>query len=217
MNVGRRPSPLLFALLAALALTVSGCHKDKHVIPATVPTATPSAGAGDTPTPEATDTPTPSPSPTISAGGVGASTTVTIAAGGGSVTLGSSGYSGTLTYPSNNSGGSATAAFSLNSNAPSSLPSPAPTGSPLLYFDFILTTSVTFNANFGVTSITVPASNPSGVTYVATMYDTDGGMEIGTPLTGTISGQTVTFGVPASSGNFSAIAADPYVTVISTY
>jgi hypothetical protein len=55
----------------------------------------------------------------------------------------------------------------------------------------------------------------AGVSYVETLYDQTTGAAIGSPATGAVSGQTVSFA--ASGGAFSATAGDVYLIVISTY
>jgi hypothetical protein len=53
------------------------------------------------------------------------------------------------------------------------------------------------------------------VTYQETIYASTTGATIGTPATGTVAGQTISFA--ASGGALSATAGDIYLIVISSY
>jgi hypothetical protein len=142
-----------------------------------------------------------------------ATTSVNLSATGGTITLGSGGLSGTLTYPSN-TGGTAAAAFTITTQ-PLSIPSPAPTDTPIVFFEFQLSASVQFTSPFSLSSCAFPTSfGTSGLAFTQTVYDQTTGALLGTPMSGTVSGQTVTFG-PVNGSAFNATAGDVYLIVIS--
>jgi hypothetical protein len=144
--------------------------------------------------------------------GLTTTTSVTLATNGGSVPLSSTGLSATLLYPSNN-GGSGT--YTLTTVEPS-LPG-TPTGTPIVYGELQLNAAVNFSGYFSLSSVTLPTTlltlSSSNQVY-ETLYDQSLGTQIGSQVTGTINGQTVSFGTVAS-GSFDASASDIYLFVIS--
>jgi hypothetical protein len=131
------------------------------------------------------------------------------------VTLSTNGLAGTLVYPASTAGASASGAFTLTTLGPV-VPSPAPTGTSSIYFTLQFSTTIAFQSGFVVSPVTLPASIPTtGVTYQETIYDSTTGATIGTPATGTVAGQTISFA--ASGGALSATAGDIYLIVISSY
>jgi len=175
-------------LACASALAFSGCHHFAAV-------------------PGANASPTSSGLP-----GLTTTTTVTLATNGASVPLSSTGLSATLLYPSNNGG---SGLYTLTTVAPS-LPG-TPTGTPIVYAEFQLNQATNFSGYFSISSVTFPTSlvtlSSSNQVY-ETLYDQSTGSQIGSQVTGTISGQTVSFGTVAS-GSFAANASDVYLFVIS--
>jgi hypothetical protein len=177
-------------LLGATALAFAGCHHE---------------GGGSVPG----GTPTSSSFP-----GLTTSTSVTLNSGGGSVPLSSTGLASTLQYPSNNGGGGG-GTYTLTTVAPA-LPA-APNGNPIVFGELVLTSSVNFSSYFWVSSVTIPTSLltlTSSNQVFETVYDQTASTQLGNAVTGTISGQTVTFNSIGSS-SFTANANDTYLFVIS--
>ncbi len=195
---------------AALVLTVfvaAGCHKKSDsVIPPVEPTASPS--------PVASVTPSPSPSPVGTIAPTSAQTSATLNNAGGSLMLSSNGLSGTLSYPGNTGSASVGAAFTMSTTV-GTLPSPAPTGTPIVEFTLQLSTTTTFTGPLVVTPVSLPSSfSPNGATFYESLYDTTAGVQLGSTAQGNASGQTLTF-PGATAGQFSANAGDVYAFVIS--
>lgn len=188
MSIDLRRGLLTCMLSSAAALALAGCH---HF--AAVP------GSGPNPT-------------SSSFPGLTTTTSVTLATNGGTVPLSSTGLAATLLYPSNNSG---TGTFTLTTVEPT-LPG-TPTGTPIVYAELQLNNAVNFSGYFSISSVTLPTTlltlSSSNQVY-ETLYDESSGAQIGSQVTGTISGQTITFGTVAS-GSFSANANDIYLFVIS--
>jgi hypothetical protein len=131
------------------------------------------------------------------------------------VTLSTNGVAGTLVYPASTAGASASGAFTLTTLEPA-IPSPVPTGTSSIYFQLQFSTTIAFQSGFVVSPITLPSSvTTTGLTWLETIYDQTTGATVGTPATGSVSGQTVSFA--ASGGPFSATAGDVYLFVISAY
>lgn len=208
MELGNRQRAMLWPL-AALALAVAaGCHHDtNHSIPV-APTASP--------TPFGTPSPFPTPSPVPSTGNVTATETVTVNPTGGTFQLTTSGYSGTLAYEANSASQSAGGAFTLT-NVPQAVPSPLPSGTPVLYFTLQLSSSIPFDSVINMSTVVLPPSIPlsASTTVTEDLYDQTTGTQIGTTSIGTVSGQTVQF-APVSVGPFNESAEDVYLFVIST-
>jgi len=213
MNFRSRPSLFVWALCAAVAVAISGCHSDKKVIPV-APTATPTVNASESPSAGPSSSPTPSPTPSNFGGS--ASTNATINPAGGLVTLSTGGFGGTFVYPANNAGASAGLGFTIETVAPSNIPQPGPTGTPFLYFEVRMNPSVQFDSGLVVSPVTVPSSVQTvGVNFAETIYDATVGSQLGPTLTGTVNGQQITFS--PTSGVLMATAFDDYQFIISTY
>jgi hypothetical protein len=136
--------------------------------------------------------------------------------GGGSQTLSSSGLSGTLTYPSYTGASGATAEYVLTTNEPD-LPALPPTGTPIVYGEFVVGSAITFAGDFGFSALTIPTSvfTLSSTNVVQeTIYDGISGAQIGATVTGVLNGQSVTFGSPGTA-SFPATAFDTYYLVIT--
>lgn len=188
-----------WSFVCGTALTVTACHKDS--VPGTSPSPSPSESVN------------PSASPT---GGISTSTTLTVASAGGSETLSSEGLSGTLIYPSSTGGTGVTAEYVLTTNEPD-LPALPPTGTPIVYGEFILGSALTFAGDFGFSAMTIPTSVvplSSSNVIQETIYDGISGAQIGGTVTGTLNGQSVTFGSPGTA-SFPASAFDTYYLVIT--
>ena len=203
-GVGR---PILFsAALLLTAFVAAGCHKKDSVLPPVEATPTPTAAASDTPSP--------SPSPVGTIAPTSAQTSATLDASGGSLMLSSNGLSGTLAYPASNASGSVGAAFTMSSSV-GTLPSPAPTGTPVVEFTLQLSDGVTFQSPLVVSPVSLPSSfQLNGASVFETLYDTTAGVQLGSTVQGTASGQTLTFGA-MTTGGFGATAGDVYAFVVS--
>jgi hypothetical protein len=189
MGMQWRRSAFRCFLLCATALAFAGCHHEGGGIP----------GGGGTPTSSAFP-------------GLTTSTSVTLNTGGGSVPLSSTGLAATLQYPSNN-GGSGT--FTLTTVAPA-LPG-SPSGTPIVYGELVVTSNVNFSNYFSLSTVTLPTNlvtlTASNQVYES-VYDQTSSTQLGSQITGSISGQTVTFGSIGSSA-ITANANDTYLFVIS--
>ncbi len=196
--------PVWYAIVA-IAFVAAGCHRKESVLP---PVPTPS------PSPSASASPSPSPTPVGTIAPTSAQTSTTLDNAGGSLLLSSGGLSGTLTYPGSNATGAVGAAFTMNTQIPS-LPSPQPTGTPIVAFTLQLSATATFTGPLAVSPVTLPSSfSPNGASFFETLYDTTAGVQLGTAAQGTVSGQTLTFTAPAA-GSFAATAGDVYAFVVS--
>ncbi len=205
MMIRCRRDVLAWSFVCAVAVVVTGCHKDS--VPGTSASPSPSPG------PSSSVLPSSSPSP---GGGISTSTTLTLLSAGGSQTLSSEGLSGTLTYPSYTGPSGVTAEYALTTNEPD-LPVLPPTGTPIVYGEFVLGSAVTFSGDFGFTAMTIPTSVvtlTSSNVIQETIYDGISGSQIGATVTGTLTGQSVTFGSPGT-GSFAASAFDTYYLVIT--
>lgn len=194
-----------WSFVCAVALVVTGCHKDS--VPATSASPSPSPGPSESVLPSASPT---------AGGGITASTTLTLVSSGGSQTLSSEGLSGTLTYPSFTPASGVTAEYVLTTNEPD-LPALPPTGTPFVYGEFVLGSTATFTGDFGFSALTIPTSVitlSSSNVIQETIYDGISGAQIGATVTGTLTGQSVTFGSPGTS-SFPASAFDTYYLVIT--
>jgi len=177
-------------LFGATALALVGCHHEGGGVPG--------------PTPSSSGFP-----------GLTTSTSVTLNGGGGSVPLSSTGLSATLQYASSNGAG-AGGTFTLTTVAPA-LPG-APSGNPIVFGELVLTSNVNFSSYFWVSTVTIPTSLltlTSSNQVFETVYDQTASAQIGNAVTGTISGQTVTFPSIGSGIGFTANANDTYLFVVS--
>ncbi len=185
---------------------MAGCHIRNDTVPPTSPSGSPTDQPSGV-------MPTTAPSGTLP--DANTSTSFTLSSSGGSVPLSASGVGGTLQYPANNAF-SIAGAFTLSTTAAPAIPSPAPSGVPLIYFDVQLSASVTFASAFTTSPVTFPNSySTAGATFTETLYDETTGTPIGSPVTGSSNGQSVSF--PSASNNaFTANAGDIYLFVISS-
>ncbi len=183
--------------LGIVSLSISGCH-----IHNTMPGVSPSGSPSGNPTNNSNGLPT-----------TDASTQFSVNGGGGNVPILSLGVGGTLTYVGSNAI-SVTGTFTLSTVAPAS--APPTTTNALIYFEVQLGSSATFNAPFYVSPVIFPDGySTSGTTFTETLYDENTGLAIGVPLTGVVTGQSVTFPAPPS-GSFPTISTDTYLAIISS-
>ncbi len=182
--------------LGLVALSISGCH-----IHNTMPDVSPGGSPSGNPTANSNGLPT-----------TDASTQFSVNGGGGNVPILSQGVGGTLTYVGSNAI-SVTGTFTLSTVAPVS--APPTTTNALIYFETQLGANATFNAPFYVSPVVFPDGySTSGTTFTETLYDASGN-PIGAPLTGAVSGQSVTFPAPPN-GSFPTTSTDTYFAVISS-
>jgi hypothetical protein len=121
-------------------------------------------------------------------------------------------YSGTLTYPSNNSSG-ATATLTTTTNA-TAVPNPQPTGTILVYFTVNFSQTITFNSSVVLSPVNLPPTvNTAGHTFYNTVYDTTAGMQLGPAQAGTLQGNSINF--PSGGSSVTLTGNHNYVVVIS--
>ena len=206
MGFGNRYRAFVWPLAALALFVAAGCHHDTNNNVPAVPSGTP--------TPFGTPSPIFTPSPVPSVATIYAATSGTLNAGGGSLTLTESGFEGTLTYEANPA--SATPGYSyVMTNEAEAVPSPVPSGSPVIYFTFQISATTTFNSVFNMSTVMLPSTIvTTGATFTETLYDQTSGDEIGSPSIGTVSGQTLQF-APVTAGPFNANS-DVYLFVISS-
>lgn len=186
--------------VGALLISLSGCHIHNTMPPppepppASGPTLSPATGTGLLPTTDA-------------------STTFNVSGAGASVPLASMGLGGTLQYSSNNVL-SAAGTFTLTTTPPTSVPGSTATNA-LVFFEVKLNSNLTFTAPFTISPVVFPDSYPtSGVTFTQTFYDQTTTAQIGSPVSGVVNGQSVTF-TPPRNGSFNATANDVYLAVVT--
>jgi hypothetical protein len=98
---------------------------------------------------------------------------------------------------------------------PTNLPSPQPSGTPIVAFSVQFSGTTTFSGPLAVTPVTLPSSfSLNGAGVYSTLYDMTAGAQVGSTVNGTVSGQTATFPGP-TTGTFGVTGGDVYTFVIS--